>query len=115
MQEHCILLGCKENPYSYIKNADLYLQTSYVESQSITVYEALVLKKLIITSDLPALREALNDGELGILCKPESSAFADTIKIILLDKAAQNKLQEAVREYVVSNETAYQSIKDLME
>ncbi len=40
---HVIMLGNKSNPYPYIKFADLLVHTSYVESQCLTVFEAIAL------------------------------------------------------------------------
>lgn len=111
----CVLLGSKENPYPYMKLANLYIQTSYVESQSITIYEALTLKRLIVTTDLPALKDALQNGKLGVLCEPDAIKFAQKIINILNDNAAQTKLKEAVEKYNVSNDIAYQSINELLQ
>lgn len=111
----CVLLGSKENPYPYMKLADLYIQTSYVESQSITIYEALALKKLIVTTDLPALKDALQNGKLGVLCEPDAVKFTQKIINILNDKVAKTKLTEAVEKYNVSNDIAYQNINELLQ
>lgn len=113
LEDVCILLGSKENPYPYMKFADLYIQTSYVESQSITIYEALVLKKIIVTTNLPALNDALKNGKLGVLCNPETTYFVEKIKNILYDKSAQNKLAEAVKQHVVCNDSAYKALDEL--
>ena len=114
LQEICIFLGTKTNPYPYVASADLYIQTSYVESQSITVIEALVLKKLIVTTDLPALREVLENGRLGVLCKPEVKAFAEKITNLLQDQTAQATIMAAVKVYTVSNEAAHRKINELL-
>jgi glycosyltransferase involved in cell wall biosynthesis len=113
LEDVCVLLGSKENPYPYMKLADLYIQTSYVESQSITVYEALALKKMIITTNLPALNDALQNGKLGVLCNPEAMCFVQKIKNILYDKSAQNKLIAAVEQHRVSNDSTYEAIDEL--
>ena len=115
LEEFCILLGMKENPYPYIKMADLYLQTSFVESQSITIYEALVLKKMIITTNIPALNDALQNGTLGILCKPEKMSFAQEIVNLLNNPAAKRKLAIELENHVVSNDNAFKGIDELLE
>lgn len=110
----CVLLGSKENPYPYMKLADLYIQTSYVESQCITIYEALVLKKIIVATDLPPLKDALRNGKLGVLCEPDTMKFAQKIINILNDEVAQTNLIEAVEKHKVSNDIAYQTINELL-
>ncbi|GGK60416.1 MULTISPECIES: glycosyltransferase [Flavobacteriaceae] len=115
LEKECILLGNKKNPYPYMKLADLYIQTSYVESQSITIYEALALKKIIITSNLPVLNDALQYGKLGVLCTIDTKGFVDKINFILQNNSVKNKLEEAVSKHVVCNESTYQAINKLFE
>lgn len=79
LAECCDFVGSKINPYPYIKQADLYIQTSFVESEGLTIKEAMVLGKKIIVFDLLASQEILNHGEFGDLCNKNSSEFADKI------------------------------------
>ena len=67
LQEYVLLLGGKANPYPYIKNSDIYVQTSFSEAYCITVAEARILCRPIITTDAPGLREQITDGENGII------------------------------------------------
>ena len=115
LEDVCILLGAKENPYPYMKLADFYIQTSFVESQSITVYEALALKKIIITTNLPALNEVLKNRKLGVLCNPDKISFVNGIKGLLYDDAAQDKFREALEKHEVKNDIAHHGIDELFE
>lgn len=109
----CVLLGGKINPYPYIHLADIYVQPSYVESQCLTVYEALALKKLIVATDIPALNEALQDGKLGVLCEPNSNVMTDTIDQLISDHAHRERLHAALEKHNVSNIIIYEKINDL--
>lgn len=110
----CVFAGTKENPYPYIKQADLYVQSSYVEAHPITIIEALTLKKLIVTSDIPSVRELLQDGKLGVLCKPEPDIFADEIHKLLQDDLRQKNLRKEVEYNNMSNEVAFNAINELL-
>jgi glycosyltransferase involved in cell wall biosynthesis len=114
LENECYLLGSKINPYPYMKNADLYIQTSYVESQSITICEALALNKIIVTTDLPVLNHVLQNGKLGVLCNLDASSFADEVQKLVYDKVAQDRLKTAVERHVVSNDVTYQAIERLL-
>lgn len=59
LHENCYFVGSKENPYPYIQQADVYVQTSSVEADPTTIQEAKVLNKKIIASDIPAICECL--------------------------------------------------------
>lgn len=109
----CVLLGSKENPYPYMKRGDFYIQTSYVESQSITIYEALALKKIIVTTNLPALNEALKNGKMGVLCEPDKNSFVKEISNLMTDKTAQDLLKSNVECHLISNGIAYEAIDKL--
>lgn len=67
VQERLILLGSKNNPYPYIKACDIYVQTSLVEGWGLTVSEAKVLKKPIVTTDAGVMSEQIQTGVNGII------------------------------------------------
>lgn len=79
LQECVKFVGAKKNPYPYIKQADIYISTSYVEADPLTIQEALILGKYIIASNIPSIKEALQNGTLGKICELNSYAFADEI------------------------------------
>lgn len=58
VKETFILLGKKENPYPYIKNADIFCLLSEFEGYGMVLEEAKILSKPIIITDTAA-REAL--------------------------------------------------------
>lgn len=60
-----ILLGNKNNPYGYIKNCDLFMQTSRHEGFGLALNEARTLYKPIITTDVAGAREQIEDGITG--------------------------------------------------
>lgn len=59
LEQECILIGAKSNPYPYMKMADIYVQPSKVEAFGLTVGEAKVLNKKIIAFDLPEIKKQL--------------------------------------------------------
>lgn len=61
LNNQVIFVGNQENPYSFINLCDLYVQPSLVESFSICIREAAILKKPIITTNLPAFIAATED------------------------------------------------------
>ena len=51
MENYVTMLGMKDNPYPYIKQADLYVQPSRFESYGLTIAETMVLGKQIVSTD----------------------------------------------------------------
>lgn len=67
VKDYVILLGNKNNPYPYIKACDIYVQTSMIEGWGLTVSEAKVLHKPIVTTDAGVMSEQLQTGVNGII------------------------------------------------
>jgi len=72
-------LGVLNNPFPYIKMADLYVLTSRHEGYCLATLEAKILGKIIIATDIPSNREQIKNNQNGILCKLDSQLFAKKI------------------------------------
>lgn len=57
MSKYVIFEGKKANPYPFIKNADLYIHTSYIESQGLSILEAMALNTPCIITDNLGIRD----------------------------------------------------------
>lgn len=62
IENEVVLLGTKTNPYPYLKQADLYVQTSVHEGFCITLAEAKVFDLPIVSTDCAGAHEQL-DGQ----------------------------------------------------
>ena len=67
LERNVFLVGEKRNPYCYIKRADIYVSTSLHEGWGLTVQEAKVLCKPIISSNLPVMHEQITHLGNGYL------------------------------------------------
>ena len=61
LQDKVILMGMKDNPYPYIKNADLVVMTSRTESFSYVIAEAKALYIPVLSTDFPVAYEVLDE------------------------------------------------------
>lgn len=86
LNDVCILIGSKDNPYTYMSIATIYVQPSSVESFCITIREAAVLNKPIIASDIPAIREARNVIDNMRLTANDPKSMASAIGMMLSDE-----------------------------
>lgn len=92
--ESFYLLGPKENPYPYIKNADYFCLLSYYEGYGMVLEEAKILNKPIIITDTAA-RETTYGYE----------------KAIVLENT-ENKIYEGLKEFLSSDHIKYEEKED---
>lgn len=83
------LLGKKENPYPYIKNADYFCLLSYFEGYGMVLEEAKILGKSIIITDTAA-REAVAGYESSTILGNNEEAIYEGLKQIILNKRSTN-------------------------
>ena len=86
LNEHVQFLGHQSNPYSYIRKADLFLSTSYVEGLGMSLIEALAIGTPVISSNFQAAYEILGKNQYGTICS-SNEEFADAIESFLKDPA----------------------------
>ena len=67
IEERFILLGNKRNPYAFVAQSDIFVQCSYREGFSTTVFEAKCLQKPIVITDSPGMKNQIEHGVNGII------------------------------------------------
>ncbi len=85
-----ILLGLKQNPFPYMKECQLYVQTSKVESYCITVAEARSLHKPIITTNTSASEQIVHE-KTGLIVEYSEEELYKSIKHLLNDKVLKER------------------------
>ena len=83
VEETAKLVGFKENPYPYFTQADYYILSSRYEGYPTVLFEAMVLAKPIIATDVSGVREILNNGELGYIISNEDEEIYNSMKFFL--------------------------------
>ncbi len=92
VQCNVILLGSIENPYPYMRACDLYVQTSLTEGWGLTVSEAKILGKPIVTTNAGVMHEQLTDRIDGrIVSEASSEALAKAILELLGDAEQRDR------------------------
>ena len=95
LENHITLLGEQANPYTFMKTADIYVQTSRFEGFGITIAEAKILGKPVISTNFPVVHNQIVDGENGLIADMTPDAIAE--KVILLARDAQ------LQEHIIHN------------
>lgn len=92
LEEDFILLGATPNPYPYIKNSDIYVQTSRHEGYCLTLAEAKCLCKPIVTTNFTGAYEQLDNNINGIIVEYNEYEIYNAVKKILSNNNLKNKL-----------------------
>ena len=106
-------LGYQKNPFAYMKLADYYVCSSFVEGFSLTVVEALIVGVAVISTQCTGPNEILSDN-CGILCENSEDGLYDTLKVINKKKKElpREKIEKRIAQFRV--ETVLDSIYKLI-
>lgn len=105
------LLGKKENPYPYIKQADVFCLLSHYEGYGMVLEEAKILDKHIIITDTAA-REALKNYEKGIIVSNDYDGIYKGLEKIIEHKA--NFKDNITKQVNYNNENILAQIKNII-
>ena len=101
LEDDFILMGAKDNPYPYMKQADIYVHCSSFEGKSIAVQEAGILGMPRLLSDCSGNREQVSNGIDGVLTPLDPKSIYENIKKLAEDEAFRRKLSSAASEAVL--------------
>ncbi|MGL5087627.1 MAG: glycosyltransferase, partial [Clostridium sp.] len=85
LEEDYILLGSKINPYPFMKECDIYVQSSRHEGYCITLAEAKIFNNPIVTTNFTGAREQIVNNETGLIAKVEEEGLYIKIKNLIGD------------------------------
>ena len=83
LQKTVHMPGFRDNPYAYMRRADIIACSSTYEGFSTAITEAVILGKPIVTTDCFGMREILGDSEFGLITENDDEAFYAGLKKLL--------------------------------
>ncbi len=92
LEDNFRLLGIKENPYPYIKKADIYVQPSRYEGKSIAIDEAKILHKPVVVTNYETAKDQIKHNENGVIVEMNDESLYQGIVSVINDVNLQNKL-----------------------
>lgn len=106
MENNVTLLGMQDNPYPYIRSADLYVQPSRFEAFGLTILEAEVLCVPILATDTDGANALIKDGGTGLLCDSDAASLADAVKRLYRAPELRQAFRDALRRYDFEHDNA---------
>ncbi|WP_346899650.1 glycosyltransferase [Clostridium sp. UBA7503] len=98
IEKDYVLLGSRLNPYPYMKDCDIYVQSSRHEGYCITLAEARCFNNPIITTNFTGANEQIINEENGIIVSEDADSIYLGIKKLL----DNNGLYEAIKNNLSS-------------
>lgn len=114
LKNHFKLLGLKPNPYPYIKQADIYAQTSKFEGKAIAIDEAKILNKPILVTNFSTAKDQIKDGIEGIIVDMNTEAVAAGIGRLMHEQGIRSRLSEHLSRLQLGTEEEIEKLYKLL-
>lgn len=85
LDEEIVFVGMQTNPYPWIAGCDVYVQPSYEEAHPLTVMEALILCRPVVSTATVGGRHMVPQEQFGLVTEITAPALADGIARMLRD------------------------------
>lgn len=115
LEKQIVLVGATDNPYVYMKHADIYVQTSRFEGYCLTLGEARMLNTPVISTNFDVVYNQLRDGENGLIVEMNPKAIADAIQRLWNDTELRNHIVEELKAEKKGNTEEIEKFYQLVE
>lgn len=112
---HIFFYGEQENPYRYMKHADLFLMTSYHEAAPMVLEEARCVGLPVLTVENTSSHEMVTIQAAGWVCDNSQEALEASLIRILKDQKGMEAVRKELCGCVVDNETALRQLRRVIE
>ncbi|MBQ8029474.1 MAG: glycosyltransferase [Clostridia bacterium] len=113
ISENVVFYGEKSNPYRYMKNADLFLLTSYHEAAPMVIDEARCLGLPVLTTETTSSNEMVTEEGAGWVCENSQESLNETLFQILSHKELLFGLKNRISKQQVNNNKAISRLDEL--
>ncbi len=98
LTDRVFLVGSKANPYPYMASADIFVHPSYVESQGLSVLEAMALGTPCVVTRSIGVEEFVEDNKNAMLATPSAENLTDCVqKVLNCNSGTWNRMREYQR------------------
>ena len=96
LQEDVILLGLQTNPYPYMAQADVYVQTSRHEGFGMTIAEAKILGLPIVSTNFDVVYNQIEHEKNGLIAEMDGEKLGEQILRLVQDDGLRERIRSAV-------------------
>lgn len=114
LQSNVFLLGTYTNPYPYLRECDIYCQTSKFEGFGMAIAEAKILNKPVVSTNFEIVHNQIINNINGIITKMEAESFFRGIMKLICEKDLKEKIIENLKAERSNNEAEIFKINQLL-
>lgn len=103
LNDYIVITGMLDNPYPYITDCDIYVQSSYEEAHPLAIIEALVLNNPVVTTNTVGGNALIKDSFHGVVVEKEGSLMAKAILQLWNDDCQYRKIQGNLKNIIYLN------------
>lgn len=96
LADNVILLGLKENPYPYMAKADVYVQTSAFEGFGMTIAEAKMLQRPVVSTNFDVIHDQIVDHQNGLIADMTPQSVAEKILELIADEELRGSISKSL-------------------
>lgn len=96
LQNDVILLGLQTNPYPYMAQADVYVQTSRHEGFGMTIAEAKILGLPIVSTNFDVVYNQIEHEKNGLIAEMDGEKLGEQILRLVQDDELRERIRSAV-------------------
>lgn len=91
------ITGMRDNPYPYIRFSDIVVLSSYAEAHPLSIIEAHILNKPVVSTATIGGRTLVEDQKTGIIVDISAKSLAEGIIILINDKKLYNSIEKELK------------------
>lgn len=110
-----VFLGATNNPYDYIRNADIVVHPSRFEGKSVAIEEAKILCKPIVVTNFSTVRNQIENERTGLIVEMNSDAVYEGVKRLIDDQGLRFRIVDILVKECLGNENEIEKLYKLIE
>lgn len=114
LENEFIFIGETNNPYKFIKNADIYIHPSRFEGKSVAIDEAKILCKPIVITNFTTSKDHIDNEVNGLIVDMSSDGVYEGIKKLIKDTSLQRRFINNLSKEDLGNESEAYKLYELI-
>lgn len=96
IEKELVLLGAKINPYGYVSDCDIYVQTSLHEGYCLTVHEAKIFDKPVVLTNVASATNLIIHDKDGLIVGISEEGIYNGVKTLMIDEEKRNFFKQNI-------------------